>query len=162
MGPVDSNPVRAIDVARYLVKLAIEQRVPLSNLQLQKILFFLQREWMRNTGSPLFEDDFEAWQYGPVIRAVYNVFSVFGGEKIADLDEIDYFAELYGTDSGDESRLTADQIDSIASIATIYFYIKPWDLVEMSHKEDGAWALVYGDGSGYGRCIPKQTIIDHG
>ena len=58
----------ATDVARYMVNLCIEEKSPVSNLQVQKILYFCQQEYYVKTGTPLFDDDFQAWQYGPVIR----------------------------------------------------------------------------------------------
>lgn len=34
------------------------------------------------TGKPLFKENIEAWQHGPVVRNVYNTFSKFGRDNI--------------------------------------------------------------------------------
>ena len=64
---------KAIDVAKYIVNKCIDDGYPISNLQLQKILYFIQRYYLQKDDQ-LFDDDFEAWQFGPVIPAVYYKF----------------------------------------------------------------------------------------
>ncbi|MBE4704008.1 Panacea domain-containing protein [Spiroplasma platyhelix] len=41
-------------------------------VKLQKILYFLYLEYLKETNEKLFDDEFEAWVYGPVLRSVYN------------------------------------------------------------------------------------------
>lgn len=45
----------------------------LTNLRLQKLLFFVQKEFIRN-GKVLFDDPVEHWTYGPVVKSVYRRF----------------------------------------------------------------------------------------
>ena len=56
--------------------------MPISNLQLQKILYYLQVYFIQHEGIPLFEDEIEAWQFGPVIPEVYYEYCGFGGFEI--------------------------------------------------------------------------------
>lgn len=44
----------------------------MSHLKLQKILFYVQAYHLAVFGIPLFDDDFEAWVHGPVIRKLFN------------------------------------------------------------------------------------------
>lgn len=46
----------------------------MTNLKLQMILYYAQTKSLIETGNPVFEDDFEAWRCGPVIRDVYSKF----------------------------------------------------------------------------------------
>lgn len=71
----------ALDVANYVVNLCIEEHKPVSNLQLQKILYYIQRYYLYSN-KPLFEDDFIALAFGPAILEVYNRYCGFGGSKI--------------------------------------------------------------------------------
>ena len=41
----------------------------IDEMKLHKLLYFTQRESIIQTGTPLFEDCFEAWKYGPVLVA---------------------------------------------------------------------------------------------
>ena len=42
--------------------------IDITNLVLNKLVYFAQVESLRETGKPLFEDKIEAWSYGPVER----------------------------------------------------------------------------------------------
>ena len=72
----------AMEIAEYAVSRRYRHDTPISNLQLQKILYFLQVIHASETGELLFADQFEAWPYGPVIRDVYVEFSDCGGFPI--------------------------------------------------------------------------------
>lgn len=72
----------AMEIAEYAVSRRYRHDTPISNLQLQKILYFLQVIHASETGELLFADQFEAWPYGPVIRDVYVKFSDCGGFPI--------------------------------------------------------------------------------
>lgn len=77
----------ALDVAGYLIRLAAENdENDLTNLKLQKVLYFAQGEYLCSTGIGLFEDDIEAWSYGPVVRSVYNAFKSCGAFPISFFD----------------------------------------------------------------------------
>lgn len=47
---------------------------PISNLKLQKLLYYMQGFHLAYFDTPLFDDDIEAWMYGPVVPCVYNHF----------------------------------------------------------------------------------------
>ena len=72
----------AMEIAEYAVNRRYRLDMPISNLQLQKILYFLQVIYASKTDKLLFADQFEAWPYGPVIRDVYVEFSECGGFPI--------------------------------------------------------------------------------
>lgn len=61
---------RAIELSKYIVSKCIDDGFPISNLQLQKILYYIQRDFLR-IGKPAFPDAIEAWQFGPVVPNVY-------------------------------------------------------------------------------------------
>lgn len=69
----------ADNVAKYLIYLASqefvgdnEEREGITNLKLQKMLYFVQAYYLAKLGKPLFSDKIEAWDYGPVIPGVYQ------------------------------------------------------------------------------------------
>lgn len=69
---------RAIDIARYLIRLASptesEDADCLCTMRLQKLLYYAQGWHLGATGQPLFGETIEAWKHGPVVRVVYPVF----------------------------------------------------------------------------------------
>ena len=76
------------DVAQFFIGLANEQANNeqgdmMTNLRLQKLLYFAQGWHLARYGKPLFDDDIEAWQYGPVVPSVYNAYKQYGRGGIA-------------------------------------------------------------------------------
>lgn len=61
----------AKSIASSLIRLSNEHKLWISNLKLQKILYFSWLEYYRKTGEHLFDDEFQAWKYGPVVPSVY-------------------------------------------------------------------------------------------
>ena len=74
---MEVKPMKAVEIAYYLIALAREKGFSITNLKLQKMLYFIQREEIRN-GRVAFEDRIEAWQYRPVIPNVYYRFAGYG------------------------------------------------------------------------------------
>ncbi len=74
---------RLADICAYII-----ERYGVSNLEMNKYLYVLQAEHMvTHNGESLFEDDFEAWAYGPVIKDVYNTLKYHGRNKL-EADDI--------------------------------------------------------------------------
>lgn len=71
-GTTAPNPVStAKDVAHYVVWKSKEIERPVTNLKLQKILYYAWIEYYRKTQTYLFKDGFYAWRLGPVVPDVY-------------------------------------------------------------------------------------------
>lgn len=51
-------------------------------MKLQKMLYIIYKEYLSITGKKLFNEPFEAWRYGPVVRCVYDEFKSFGSSTI--------------------------------------------------------------------------------
>lgn len=92
----------ADNVAKYLVYLASQdlvgdnkEREGITNLKLQKVLYFAQAYFLAKLGHPLFSDRMEAWEYGPVVPSVYRKYRSNGSNPIiseedrSSLDEVD-------------------------------------------------------------------------
>lgn len=117
----------AMDYARHIVRKCIDDRKPISNLQLQKILFFVQKNFLKRTGFVAFYEHFEAWKFGPVVPCVYRRFCGHGAMPIF------YLNEPSKLDIDSESRAYVDNIVAEKRI------MKPWELVAATHKPGGAW-----------------------
>ena len=63
--------VSATDLSNYIVHEAYLRGKPLTQLKLQKILYYIQGKYLALYRKPLFPEDIEAWAYGPVVREVY-------------------------------------------------------------------------------------------
>ena len=74
----------ALDVSRYIINYCNEKDYDLSNLKLQKLLYFIQAYYLSKTDAkePCFKDKIEAWDFGPVVPVVYHEFKKFGSTNI--------------------------------------------------------------------------------
>lgn len=81
----------AIDIARYIIKYSNEKYYEITNLKLQKLLYFVQAFFLiekeKGYGYPAFSDKIEAWVTGPVVPNVYEEFKYYSGINIPHLDE---------------------------------------------------------------------------
>lgn len=137
----------AMSLAKYTVTKCEKDNHPISNLQLQKILYFLQSVYCRNTkGDLLFVDNFEAWPYGPVVPNVYEAFSEHGGQLIHKVFE-DVPSFNYGVKSFIDDGIRVLRAKS------------PWDLVSTTHAPGSPWDQTWQDGVGFKKAISNDLII---
>ena len=141
--------ITADELSSYIVKKCIIDKHPVTDMQLQNILYCIQKEYLKTTGKPMFDDDFYAWAFGPVIPSVYYRYSGFGA------DAISFDAEVLCINTK-----IAKFIDPIIKRVRI---MKPWDIVAEIHKNGGAWKEAYkvDDPSDKG-IIPKMFIKEKG
>lgn len=136
------------EVSKYIINKCSHDGYPISNLQLQKILYYVQGAFLRENKF-LFNEDFSAWKFGPVVEEVYYDYCGFGAKTINRIyDNVIRF-------SSDEQR----KIDSIVEEKRT---LNPWDLVNETHKQGGAWAIIFNGGKGNGKTIPKDLIASKG
>ena len=69
-------------IANFLLDYGASQGRPVTTMALLKILFFAHAWYLAKAGRPLVGQPFEAWQYGPVSRVVYDQFKIYGRNPI--------------------------------------------------------------------------------
>lgn len=77
--------MKALELAAYVVNKCVnDPSLSITNLQLQKIMYFLQiRSLKGNPCKPIVDDEtFEAWKFGPVLTRVYYTYCYNGGLDI--------------------------------------------------------------------------------
>lgn len=131
---------RAINLAKYIIQRCNITNTPITNLKLQKILYYVQKYSLKTSGTSAFSDDIEAWQFGPVVPNVYYEFCGYGSMPIiGNFKHIDDFSEF--------NFIIDEKKD-----------LNPWDMVEETHKENGAWYKIYNNGIGNREIIPVDLI----
>ena len=83
--------MKALNLAAYIVNLCIEESNPVSNLQLQKIMYITHLYYFRNHKAKLITDlPFEAWKFGAIIKQVYyKYFYIYVANPIINKVELD-------------------------------------------------------------------------
>jgi uncharacterized phage-associated protein len=78
-----TTPVTTAEkIASHLIWEAHERGSFISNLKLQKLLYYAQAWHLAIYGQKLFAERFEAWVHGPVIPAIYGTYKKYGWRNI--------------------------------------------------------------------------------
>jgi uncharacterized phage-associated protein len=76
--------IKAKQAADYLIRFSQEVGDPVTNLKLQKLLYYAQGWYLAlHGGKPLFDDRIEAWPHGPVVPPVYGAYKEWGWNPIS-------------------------------------------------------------------------------
>lgn len=82
--------VKAMTIADWFLQRAREDDVrDVSNMKLNKLVYFAQAHTLGSTGRPAFSDVVYAWEHGPVVTDVYHAFKQFGNGPIRDDEDHD-------------------------------------------------------------------------
>ncbi|KQL37112.1 Panacea domain-containing protein [Psychrobacillus sp. FJAT-21963] len=113
--------VKAKVLANYLVK-AYEEFTdsPFGNseLKLQKLMYFIQREALAIDGQKLIDEDFEGWVHGPV------------------LPELRFFFDEESSDDEDVVEISEREKYIVSNVLDQYAQYAAWTLRDMSHNEE--------------------------
>lgn len=74
-----------LDVCRYVINYSNDKDYIISNLKLQKILYFIQAYFLINKNNACFKEIIEAWDFGPVIPKAYSEYKQYGGGHIPSI-----------------------------------------------------------------------------
>jgi len=75
-----------IDIAKKIIKMADDDIANggdnITNLKLQKLLYYQQGYHLAQFDKPLFDENVEAWMYGPVVPVAYDYFQQYGAQSL--------------------------------------------------------------------------------
>lgn len=125
--------ITAYDVAAYFVRLddARDAEDGITNLKLQKLVYYAQGYHLAYFGVPLFSNRMEAWQYGPVVPDLYDTLSCFGRNPV-DLDVVQGklgYAVAEFSFAGETKNLLDSVFEQLGQFSA-------WKLMEMTHEEE--------------------------
>lgn len=76
-----------LDISEYIIKQYNNKGKSISNLKLQKVLYFVQAQFLVNKGEPCFPEKIEAWDIGPIIPSAYYTYKVYGAGLIPYIEK---------------------------------------------------------------------------
>lgn len=72
----------ALQLSEYIIRRASERGQFVTNLKLQKTLYYVQGYLLRVYPEAAFNDEICHWQYGPVVPRVYFAYSPYGSSPL--------------------------------------------------------------------------------
>jgi uncharacterized phage-associated protein len=76
--------IDCLNVARYFIVRAYEDGIEaeMTNMKVQKLLYYAQSLHLALYDEPLFNDEIQAWRYGPVCPPAYKFYSNFEAQQL--------------------------------------------------------------------------------
>ncbi|MBN9451114.1 MAG: DUF4065 domain-containing protein [Bosea sp.] len=130
-------PRDAREIANIILDRSEYLNLHISNLSLNKILYFVNGVNYKFTNEDLLMDRFEAWEYGPVIKEIYYQFKKHGSERITSRATTTDF--LTGKTEIFPKTITSDELDRILPVIDFFSRVPSGKLVDWSHMEGSPW-----------------------
>ena len=123
----------------------------LTNLKLQKLVFYAQAWFLANYKAPLFDENFQAWVHGPVLPSLYKKYKDNGYKPISSDVKMEDMAK----------KIPEDIFSYLKEVAEVYMRYNAYELELMTHNE-APWLDARGDIEPDTRCeveISKDSMI---
>lgn len=151
-------PYKAKAIANYFLDLAEKDRKPLSHMKVQKLVYFAHGWHLALYKMPLIDERVQAWEFGPVIRTLYDEFKVFGREAInARAESMDFKGtkiEFFQPEVSADDTQTRRFLDRIWEV---YEHLTAYQLSTLTHRKDTPWDKAYSANPG----VRNLTIEDN-
>jgi uncharacterized phage-associated protein len=115
----------------------------LTNLKLQKLLYYAQGFHLAVHGRRLFVEDVEAWQHGPVVPEVWRQFRHLQAQPIPTPEDYD------------RDAFTSEQTELLSEVYSVYGQFSAWKLRDMTHSEP-PWKT-----TPQGGAIPDEVMAEY-
>jgi len=145
----------AAAVANELLDLASRDRRSLTQIEIQKLVYFSHGWYLALRGRDLIKEPIEAWTYGPVVRRLYDAFKKFGSSQITEKafgwtlrpgGEPLYCAPAMQSDALEDDAYSRAVVRSVWEK---YGLIPPFKLVEITHLPGSPWQQAREKGETY-------------
>ena len=145
-------------VANVVIDRSQSLGIEVTNLTMNKILFFVHAYHLAHHGAPLIREDAEAWEHGPVYKEIYRQFR--GNEDRPIRERPTRLDFKTGGKVPFDDRPDQTDVGLIGAVIDFYLRIPSWKLVEMSHQKGGPWDQTWNhkSPSNPGMIISNETI----
>lgn len=103
----------------------------LTNLEMHKMLYVAHMLHLGRTGMLLVDEDFEAWDYGPVLPSLYKAV------KNHKHMPIPAFNHVHAFEPGSPERVSIEEAYALTR------HLRPGELIRLTHRDGGAWDANY-------------------
>ena len=137
-------------IADWFIERARQEGRLLTQMKLQKLVYIAHGWHLALTSEPLVQDNIEAWRWGPVVRALYSEFAIFGASPIPRASIIRKGAKI------DNKALTI-----LERVWELYGKYTAAQLSAMTHADNTPWKECYQPSAARPAIIPNSLIRKH-
>jgi uncharacterized phage-associated protein len=146
-------------LANWILDLGDKLGLPITNMALNKLLYFAIEKVLIERQALLTDARIEAWDHGPVFREVYHGFKASGDKPIKD--RVHFYSVDTKTVEKSAVQLNSELASMLEEFLRPLLPLSAFRLRHLSHVEGGAWHRVWSH-EGYanpGMEIGPETII---
>lgn len=148
-------------IANHMIQYAKRRGIPIWNVSIQKLMYFAHAAFLVRTGRPLVLGAFEAWEFGPVCRPIYDALKLHGRSMVTEtIIRRDPFSGVESVPVIEDDIEAQDQVEEVMRSMG---HLHPNQLIRLSHVEGGAWSIVWNKsktGATVANRIDDQLTID--
>lgn len=122
-------------IAYAFVLKGIEEGNFVTQMKLQKMVYFAHGYHLAKYGKPLVNEIFEAWKFGPVVPEIYQSYKLYGSDYIIDPGLV--------ANSARPLTLSDSALDAIAYTWRVTKNLSAAELMNWTHATGSPWAQVY-------------------
>ncbi len=140
--------VSAHAIANKFLELADEAGKPLTNMQLQKLVFLSQGYTLALLGHQLYYHNTHAWQFGPVIPKLYKTLQKYGRDFVTE-----------PLPAADALSNDSKEMDIVRAVWESYGHMSGSELSALTHQPETPWSVTW-ESNQFG-VIPENVISEH-
>lgn len=134
-------------ISNAILKIAHESDQQLTNMQLQKLVYFAHGWYLAWKNEPLISDSVKAWNFGPVIPPLYNRLKKYGNDVVTE--------PISGEVQLDDEKVN----DFLKKVYERYRSLNGAQMSYLTHKEGTPWAETWSKDQF--SVIPQDVIRNH-
>lgn len=143
--------------AKAIANYIIEHAKNVSPMKLQKLVYFAHGWYLAYKKEPLIIESVEVWDYGPVVRELYDTFKAYGNKPIDEpAEECDWSTgETYVPRIDEKDEFVVSLLDAVIKMYGRHSAIK---LSQATHEDGTPWLKAKQAGNG---IISDQSIQEY-
>jgi uncharacterized phage-associated protein len=151
---------KAAVIGNYFVEKGVENGAALTPMQINKLTSISHGFYLALTGEPLIGEPIEAWEYGPVVRTVYELFRPYGRTQVhACTFQCDIECRQFLALKEDQ-----DAKHVLEGVWMGYGQLSGYQLSAISHEQGTPWSKVWHEQGGKkhrNTIIPDYLLRDY-
>lgn len=137
-------------IANKFISLAQKENKQLTNMQLQKLVYFAQGFNLALLNKPLYYNNTHAWQWGPVIPQLYKKLQQYGSGFVSNHIPVDDHTE---------SNIPPQSNEIIKAVWNYYGTYTGGQLSSITHQKSSPWSITWAEKQF--SIIPLERIAAH-
>jgi len=120
-------------IANAFIKRSHEEGKPLSNMQLQKLVYIANGFCLALLNKPLYYEETYAWTYGPLIKPLYSSLMSYGSSQVTSPIPTNIY----------EDKIDSNEEKIIDYVWSKYGDMTAYKLSDLTHQAGTPWEITW-------------------